>query len=106
MDLLKLLAPFAPHLAEELWEKMNGPCSIFSQKWPRWDEKALVRDEVEIVVQLNGKIREKIMVPSGLDKAQTEEAVMKDEKVIRLLEGKTVIKVIAVPGRLVNIVVK
>jgi leucyl-tRNA synthetase len=106
MDLLKLLAPFAPHLAEELWEKMNGPYSIFSQKWPRWDEKALVRDEVEIVVQLNGKIREKIMVPSGLDKAQTEEAVMKDEKVIRLLEGKTVIKVIAVPGRLVNIVVK
>ena len=66
---------------------MNGPYSIFSQKWPRW-EKALVRDEVEIVVQLNGKIREKIMVPSGLDKAQTEEAVMKDEKVIRLLEGK------------------
>ena len=106
MDVLKLMAPFAPHLAEELWEKMGGPYSIFDQKWPQWDEKALVRDEVEIVVQLNGKIREKIMVPSGLDKTQTEEAAMKDEKVIRLLEGKTVVKVIAVPGRLVNIVVK
>ena len=106
MDVLKLMAPFAPHLAEELWEKMGGPYSIFDQKWPQWDEKALVRDEVEIVVQLNGKIKEKIMVPSGLDKTQTEEAAMKDEKVIRLLEGKTVVKVIAVPGRLVNIVVK
>jgi leucyl-tRNA synthetase len=106
MDVLKLMAPFAPHLAEELWEKMGGPYSIFDQKWPQWDEKALVRDEVEIVVQLNGKIREKIMVPSGLDKTQTEEAAMKDEKVVRLLEGKTVLKVIAVPGRLVNIVVK
>ena len=106
MDLLKLLAPFAPHLAEELWEQMGGPYSIFSQPWPKWDDKKLTRDEVEIVIQLNGKIREKIMVPSGLDRAQTEEAAMKNEKVIKLLEGKTVMKVIAVPGRLVNIVVK
>jgi len=106
MDLLKLLAPFAPHLAEELWEKMGGPYSIFSQEWPKWDEQKLVRDEVEIVIQLNGKIKEKIMVPSGLDKSQTEEAAMKNAKVADLLEGKTVLKVIAVPGRLVNIVVK
>lgn len=106
MDLLKLLAPFAPHLAEELWEQMGGPYSIFSQPWPKWNDKKLTRDEVEIVIQLNGKIREKIMVPSGLDRAQTEEAAMKNEKVIKLLEGKTVMKVIAVPGRLVNIVVK
>ena len=106
MDLLKLLAPFAPHLAEELWEKMGGPYSIFSQEWPKWDEQKLVRDEVEIVIQLNGKIKEKIMVPSGLDKSQTEEAAMNNAKVADLLEGKTVLKVIAVPGRLVNIVVK
>jgi len=105
-DLLKLLAPFAPHLSEELWEKMGGPYSIFSQKWPQWDEKKLARDEAEIVIQLNGKIKEKVMVPSGLDKTQTEEAVMKNGKVAALLEGKTVVKVIAVPGRLVNIVVK
>jgi len=105
-DLLKLLAPFAPHLSEELWQKMGGPYSIFSQKWPQWDEKKLARDEAEIVIQLNGKIKEKVMVPSGLDKTQTEEAVMKNGKVAALLEGKTVVKVIAVPGRLVNIVVK
>ena len=105
-DMLKLMAPFAPHLAEELWEKMGQPYSIFNQEWPKWDKDALVRDEVEIVIQLNGKIKEKIMVPSGLDKAQTEEAALNDSKVSALLDGKTVLKVIAVPGRLVNIVVK
>ncbi len=105
-DMLKLAAPFAPHLAEELWEKLGGPYSIFNEKWPKWDDSALVHDEVEIVVQLNGKIKEKIMLPSGLDKEQTEQEAMKDGKVTALLEGKTVVKVIAVPGRLVNIVVK
>ena len=105
-DLLKLLAPFAPHLSEELWEKMGGSYSIFDQQWPMWDEKALLLDETEIVIQLNGKIKDKIMLPSGLDKAQTEEAAMKDPKVAALLEGYTVVKVVAVPGRLVNIVVK
>lgn len=105
-DLLKLTAPFAPHLAEELWEKMGGTYSIFNEPWPTWDEKALVRDEVEIVIQLNGKIRDKVMLPSGLDKAQTEEAALGNDKVQAMLEGLTVLKVIAVPGRLVNIVVK
>ncbi len=105
-DLLKLLAPFAPHLAEELWEKLGNAYSIFNTQWPVWDDKALVRDEVEIVIQLNGKIKEKIMLPSGLDNRQTEEAAMEDVKVAPLLDGKTVVKVIAVPGKLVNIVVK
>lgn len=106
IDLLKLMAPFAPHLTEELWEKMGKPYSIFNEQWPGWDEKALVKDEIEIVIQLNGKIREKIMLPSGLDKAQTEEAAMHNENVKAILEGAMVLKVIAVPGRLVNIVVK
>jgi leucyl-tRNA synthetase len=106
IDLLKLLAPFAPHLTEELWEKLGRPYSIFNQKWPEWDEKALVKDEIEIVIQLNGKIKEKILLPSGLGSKQTEEAAMKDEKVQALLEGKTPVKVIPVPGKLVNIVVK
>jgi leucyl-tRNA synthetase len=106
LDLLKLMAPFAPHLAEELWDKMGMPYSIFNEQWPVWDGKALVRDEIEIAIQINGKIKEKIMIPSGLDKAQTEEAVMQNENVKALLEGVTVLKVIAVPGRLVNIVVK
>lgn len=105
-DLLKLLAPFAPHMTEELWEKMGCSYSIFNVQWPVWDEKALVRDELEIVIQLNGKVKEKIMLPSGLDNKQTEEAAMKDDKVVALLEGKTMVKVITIPGKLVNIVVK
>ncbi len=106
IDMLKLMAPFAPHLSEELWEKMGKPYSIFNEKWPSWDAAALVRDEVEIVVQLNGKIKDKITLPSGLDSKQTEEEAMKLEKVTALIEGKTVVKVIAVPGRLLNIVVR
>ncbi len=105
-DLVKLMAPFAPHFAEEMWQTLGMEYSIFNQKWPEWDPKALVRDEVEIAVQLNGKVKDKIMLPSGLGREQTEEASMKDDKVKALIEGKTVVKVIAVPGKLVNIVVK
>lgn len=105
-DFLTLLAPFAPHLSEELWERMGMPYSIFNRKWPEWDEKALVRDETEIVIQLNGKIKEKIIVPSGMDREKTIDAAMKNEKVQALLAGRSAVKVIAVPGKLVNIVVK
>lgn len=105
-DLLKLMSPFAPHFAEEMWEKMGYEYSIFNQKWPVWDSNALVKDEVELAVQLNGKLKDKIMLPSGLDKSQTEEAAMMDEKIKALLAGMTVVKVIAVPGKLINIVVK
>lgn len=105
-DLLRLLAPFAPHLTEELWEKMGNSYSIFNAQWPEWDEKALVRDELEIVIQLNGKVKDRIMLPSGLDNKQTEESAMKDERVTVLLEGKTVVKIITVPGKLINFVVK
>jgi leucyl-tRNA synthetase len=105
-DLLIMLAPFAPHLAEELWEKMGKPYSIFNATWPSWDEKALVRDEIEIAIQLNGKVKERIMVPSGLDARQTEETALNNEKVKAILEEMNVVKVIAIPGRLVNIVVK
>lgn len=105
-DFIKLMAPFSPHFAEEMWEKLGYEYSIFNQKWPEWDKNALVKDEVELAVQLNGKIREKIMLPSGLSKEQTEEAALKDEKVKALLEGRTPVKVIGVPGKLINIVVK
>ncbi|HEX2944879.1 MAG TPA: leucine--tRNA ligase [Clostridia bacterium] len=106
IDMLKLMAPFAPHLSEELWEKMGRAYSIFNEEWPAWDAAALVRDEVEIVVQLNGKIKDKITLPSGLDSKQTEEMAMKLDQVTALIEGKTVVKVVAVPGRLLNIVVR
>jgi leucyl-tRNA synthetase len=106
IDLIKLLAPFAPHFSEEMWEKLGNKDSVFNQSWPEWDEKALVKDEVEIVIQLNGKIKEKIMLPSGLDKDQTEKAAMDDGKVKAIVDGKVIEKVIAVPGKLVNIVVR
>lgn len=103
---LTLLNPIAPHISEELWAILGFEGMVNQQAWPKWDEAKTIEDQVEIVIQFNGKLREKIMVSSGLDKQQTEEIAMKDEKVAALLEGKTVVKVIAVPGKLVNIVVK
>ncbi|NMB96673.1 MAG: leucine--tRNA ligase, partial [Clostridiaceae bacterium] len=80
--------------------------SVHNQKWPEYDPEALTKNEIEIVIQINGKVRDKIMIETGLDKAQTEMKAMSTEKVKRLLEGKNVVKVIVVPEKLVNIVVK
>lgn len=100
-----LLYPFAPHIAEEMWESFDSG-RLGDQPWTSYDESALERDEVEIVVQINGKIKEKLMVDSKLDKKGLEDFVMANENVIAHIEGKNVIKVIPIPGRLVNIVVK
>ncbi|HHW48422.1 MAG TPA: leucine--tRNA ligase [Clostridiaceae bacterium] len=105
-DFLILLNPVAPHITEELWELNGYEGMLNQQKWPTWDESKTVEDQIEIAVQINGKVRERIMIPSGLGKEETEEAAMKDEKVLELIKGKNVIKVIGVPGKLVNIVVK
>ncbi|MCX7773884.1 MAG: class I tRNA ligase family protein, partial [Clostridia bacterium] len=105
-DLLKLLSPFAPHFAEEMWELTGHQSSIFRESWPSHDEKALVRDEVELAVQFNGQIRFKINVPSSADNKAIEEITLKDSRSAPFLEGKDVAKVIVVKGRLVNIVVK
>lgn len=105
-DLLKLMAPFAPHFTEEMWELMGKPFSIFSAGWPEHDESALVRDEVELAVQFNGQIKFKINVPSSADNKEIEEIALKDSRSQTYLEGKSVAKVIVVKGRLVNIVVK
>ncbi|AWD88798.1 MULTISPECIES: leucine--tRNA ligase [Bacillus] len=101
---VKLLSPIAPHLAEELWEKLGHEGSIAYEAWPAYDESKLVDDEVEIVVQLNGKVKAKLMVPADADKAALEQLAQADEKVKEQLEGKTIRKIIAVPGKLVNIV--
>jgi len=79
---------------------------LHNQKWPEWDESKTVEDQVEIAIQINGKVRDRITIPSGLDRQETENAAMKDPKVTALIEGKNIVKVIAVPGKLVNIVVK
>lgn len=101
---VKLLSPIAPHLAEELWNKLGHEGSISYEAWPQYDESKLVDDEVEIVVQLNGKVKAKLTVPADATKEQLEELAKSDARVKEQLEGKTIRKVIAVPGKLVNIV--
>lgn len=100
-----LLYPFTPHICEEMWEGFEKG-RLSNVKWPSFDPKALIKDEVEIVVQINGKIKEKLVVDAGLDKDGLQDFVMNQESVKEQIEGKDVVKVIPIPGRLVNIVVK
>ena len=104
--LITLLNPVAPHMTEELWEKYGTGGLLSLQKWPSYDEDKTVDDEIEIVIQVNGKIREKMMIPAELDKESTEKTVMESDIAAEIINGKTVVKVITVPGKLVNIVVK
>lgn len=105
-DLLRILSPFAPHFTEEIWEQLGYEYSIFNQSWPKWDPKALVKDEVEIAVQLNGKVKTRLMVPSSADDKEIENVVLNNEEVKEFIEGKQIVKVIVVKGRLINIVIK
>lgn len=105
-NLLKLLAPFAPHIAEELWNQVIGQDSVHKQQWPVFDAEAIVLEEVEIVLQINGKVRDKIVVPAGLSQNELEKKALEQEKVEELVAGKQIVKVICVPQKLVNIVVK
>ena len=106
-DLLLLLAPFVPHVAEELWHSViDENSSVHDQSWPAYDESALKVDNVEIVLQINGKVRGRLVVPSEASKEELEKVALADERIKSLIGDGTVRKVIAVPGRLVNIVVK
>ncbi|NLK95054.1 MAG: leucine--tRNA ligase [Clostridiales bacterium] len=106
LDFLRLLAPFAPHFVEEEWELLGNKSSVFNEKWPIFDKNALVKDEVEIAIQINGKIKSKINVSSSLDENGIKELSLNDDTIKTNLEGKNVIKVIVIKGRLVNIVAK
>lgn len=101
---IKMLAPIAPHIAEELWEKLGHEGSVAYEAWPLYDETKLVSEEVEIVVQVNGKVRAKLMVSRKADKEELEEIALNHKKIKSAIDGKTIRKVIAVPGKLVNIV--
>lgn len=101
---LKLLAPICPHTTEELWSKLGHEDTISYEAWPAFDEAKLVDDEVEIVVQINGKVRAKVNVPAEASREELQDIAMANEDVQEFIEGKTVRKVIAVPGKLVNIV--
>ncbi|NTU20855.1 leucine--tRNA ligase [Brevibacillus sp. HB1.2] len=105
-DLVKMLSPIAPHLGEELWEKLGHSESLSYEAWPTYDEAKLVEDEVEIVLQINGKNKEKLLIASDSTQEQMEEMAKNNEMIKELIEGKTIVKVIAVPGKLVNIVVR
>ena len=103
---ITLLNPVAPHVTEELWQMLGGEGLLSLAPWPAYDEDKTVDDEIEIVVQINGKIRDKMNVPADIDRAGLEAVAMESERIRELTEGKTIVKVIAVPGKLVNIVVK
>jgi len=104
--LVVLLAPFAPHIAEELWEVIGHAGSVHSMPWPAYEPGAIQEDEVTIVVQINGKVRERMLVPANIKPDEMKELVLQQERVQELIAGKQVVKVIPVPGKLINIVIK
>jgi leucyl-tRNA synthetase len=101
-----LIAPFAPHFAEEMWEKLGYENSIFTSKWPAFDEQALIRDTIEIAVQINGQVKFRINIPSDADNQQVQDMVTSDENYEAYLAGRNLVKFIYVKGRLANLVVK
>ena len=104
--IVTILAPFTPHIGEELWTMIGKEGSVFNISWPAYDESALVQDEVEVIVQVNGKLRDKISMDANIAREDMEKIALESEKVKAAIEGKNVVKVIAVPKKLVNIVVK
>mgnify|MGYP001070377914 FL=1 len=102
---IKLLAPFVPHLGEEMWARLGGAPSVFQQAWPAWDERALERSTVTVVLQINGKIRDEMQVPVDLDGTAVEAAALRHGRIPELIGDRPVRKVVVVPGKLVNIVV-
>ena len=104
--LITLLNPVAPHMTEELWEIYGTGGLLSLSAWPEYDPQKTVDDEIEIVLQINGKVRDKLIIPAGLGREETEKTAKESEKFKALTEGKTIVKVITVPGKLVNVVVK
>jgi len=104
--LLLLLAPITPHLAEELWESLGKPYSIHLQPWPMWDEAMLAVEELEIPVQVNGKVRGKIVVAADADEATIKAAALAEPNIRRYVEGRQLVKIIVAGLKLVSVVVK
>lgn len=106
IDFIRLLAPFAPHFAEEQWELIGINSSVFNEKWPKFEPKALIRDEVEIAIQVNGKIKAKINISTSSSEDEIKEAALNNEDIKNSIGDKDIKKVIVIKNRLVNIVVK
>ena len=109
-DLLKtlvvLIAPFAPHMAEELWQQLGEAGSVCDAQWPEWKEEYLVESQMQLTISFNGKARFQMQFPADADNATIENAVRTDERSIKYIGEKNVVKVIIVPKRIVNVVIK
>ena len=106
LSLVVLIAPFAPHIAEELWERLGGKGSVCDAEWPKWNEELLVESQVKMGVQFNGKVRFDMQFPADADNQTIEQAVRADERTAKYTDGKQIVKVIIVPKRMINIVCK
>ncbi|MHC4459396.1 MAG: class I tRNA ligase family protein, partial [Planctomycetota bacterium] len=100
-----ILAPFAPHIAEELWEKLGHTNTLAYERWPEYDRELIKEKEIELAVQVNGKIKDRIVVPADADEEQIKQKALASEKVIAAIAGKSAKKIIVIKSRLVNIVV-
>jgi leucyl-tRNA synthetase len=104
-SLLLLLCPIAPHITEELWERLGLPFSIHQQSWPKWDDAVAAEEMITLVVQVNGRVRDRIEVPAGISEEEAKEVALSSERVRYHMEEKEPRKVIYIAGKLVNIVV-
>jgi leucyl-tRNA synthetase len=104
--LVTMTAPTAPHMAEEIWHKLGHKGSIHNHSWPQWDEELAKEDEITLVVQVNGKLRDRPTVPASISEDEAKKMALASEKVLPFTKDKTIVNVIYVPGKLVNIVVK
>ena len=102
---LRMLAPVCPHITEELWERLGKPYSIHQQSWPKVDVEAAKEDEITLIIQVNGKLRDRLMVSPSISELEAKAAALASENIQTILDGKEPRKVIYVPGRLVNIVI-
>ena len=101
-----MLAPASPHIAEELWQRIGNRYSIHNQPWPKWDAALAKEEEITLVVQVNGKLRDRISVPVSITEDEAKKLATESDKIKAHVQGKRVVNVIYVPGRLVNIVVR
>jgi leucyl-tRNA synthetase len=101
-----LLAPFAPHLAEELWRRLGHPESLAYEPWPAWDPARVQEESITLAVQVNGKLRATVELPHGAAQAEAQEAALADERIQRYVNGAQIRKVIFVPNKLINLVVR
>jgi leucyl-tRNA synthetase len=104
--LLVLLNPFSPHLTEELWNQLGHEDRLYNHTWPEYDESALVKDEVQVILQINGKLKDKLMMPNNSAKEVVEEAARASDRFKEAVSGREVVKVIYVPNKIINFVVK